>query len=149
MKKFLLFAIFTLLLTTSTFAKARIPIPVCFPCEDIAVIKDLPNDEALLQSGSYLNLGYLYEEYGAIFVPVWNNSGRYVLVNEAKTAYYDLSEEQLAEYKKAYDLELSSNPLSFWKKIGGKLVILLLLVLIIFVKTGSDDDDDDETKTPE
>ena len=136
MKNIILFLFFSFFVTTYSYARAKIP--VCIPCEKIEVVKDLPNDKALLESGSYLNLGYLYEEYGAVFVPAWNTKGKYVLVNEAKTAYYDLTDDQLAQYTETYKLNLSDNPLSFWKKIGGKIIYLIFIGLIIIGKFGKD-----------
>jgi len=145
MKKILLLTIFTLFITSYSHARAKIP--VCIPCEKLHEVQDLPNDEALLESGSYLNLGYLYNEYGAVFIPVWNTSGRYVLINEAKTVYYDLTEEQLLAYKEAYKLDLPSNPLSFWKKIGGKLIFLIIIGFILYGKFGKDPEEE-EGETP-
>lgn len=145
MKKIIFLTFFGLFISAYSYARKRIP--VCIPCEKIEEVKDLPNDESLLESGSYLNLGYLYEEYGAVFVPVWNTTGKYVLINEAKDTYYDLTDEQLTEYSTAYNLDLSENPLSFWKKIGGKIVFLILLGLIIIGKF-SKDPEKEEKETP-
>ena len=146
MKKIILLTIFALFVTTYSFARRGIPIPVCMPCEKLEEVKDLPNDETLLVSGSHLNLGYIYEQYGAIFVPVWNTSGRFVLINESKTTYYDLTDEQLTEYQKAYDLDITSNPISFWGKIGGKLIVLLLVVIIVYLQFSKDPDEEEEEK---
>jgi len=144
MKKTILFTLFSLFLTTFSFAKATIPIPVCFPCETLAEVKDLPNEEDLLESGSYLNFGYLYNEYGAVFVPIWNTKGRYVLINEAKDSYYDLTDEQLAAIVKAYDIDTSGNPLSFWKKIGGKIIIIVLIGFVFLSYLGKDPDEESQ-----
>lgn len=145
MKKILLLSLFTLFLTSYSFARAKIP--VCMPCEKLAEVKDLPNDESLLESGSYLNFGYLYEEYGVVWIPAWNTKGRYVLINEAKDSYYDLTDEQLTAYAEAYDIDLSANPLSFWNKIGAKIIYLILIGLIIFSYMGKDSDEDEVTES--
>jgi len=145
MKKIILLTIFTLFLSSYSFAKG-IPIPVCFPCENLEEVKDLPNDEALLEAGSYLNLGYLYNEYGAVFVPAWNTTGRYVLINEAKTLYYDLTDEQIAEFAEAYEIDITGNPLSFWKKIGGKIIFLILIGFVLLGYLGKDSDEEDNSQ---
>ncbi len=129
--------------TTNIYARRR-RIPACLPCEKIHLVEDLPNDESLLEQGSYLNLGYLYEEYGIIFIPAWNKEGKYVLTNEDETTYYDVSEDELAKLKEQYNLELSPNPLSFWKKIGGKIIYLIVIGLIIYGYLGKDDDEPEE-----
>lgn len=123
-------------------------IPVCIPCEKIALVKDLPDDEYLQQDGSYLNLGYLHNEYGIIFIPAWNSGGKYVLTNEDQSIYYEVDEKQLAEIKEKYELSLSSNPLSLWKKIGGKLIYLIVIGYFVYSKfISSNEDDEEETTT--
>ncbi len=148
MKKIVLLITFTVLFANEAFAK-RGRIPVCIPCEKIALVKDLPNDENLKEGSDYLNLGYLYEEYGAVWVPAWNTKGKYVLINEDETVYYEITDAQLAELKTAYNLELAEHPISFWKKIGGKLVFLLVIGLIVWGKFSSNDEEEEEPQTEE
>jgi len=131
----------------ATQAQARKRIPACIPCEKIALVEDLPNDEALKEGGSHLNLGYLYKEYGIIFIPAWNTDGKYVLTNEGETTYYDITDEELEGIKKKYNLEISSSPLSFWKKIGGKIIYLIVIGLIIYGKFSPDDEEEEEVAT--
>lgn len=135
MKKLLFVLFFILFATVNAQAKAGIPIPVCFPCESIEVVEELPDEDALQQDGQYLELGYLYEEYGILFLSFWNTSGKYVLTNKEETAYYEVSEEQLQELKKTYNLELSENPLGIWKKLGGKMILVVLIGIGIFGAT--------------
>ncbi len=137
--------IFISLFAIKTNARARIP--VCTPCEKADLVEDLPNDETLKEGNEYLNLGYFHKEYGIAFIPAWNSDGRYVLVNEDESTYYDIDESQLAELKQKYNLDLSSNPLSFWKKIGGKLVYLIIIGLIIYGKMPSKDEKEDSVTT--
>lgn len=115
-------------------AQARLKIPVCIPCEKIAIVKDLPKtDDFKDESGNYLKLGYYYKEYGAVFIPAWNSEGQYVLTNESEDMYYELSAEQIQELKDTHKIELpSGNPLSFWKKIGGKIIFILIIGAIIW-----------------
>lgn len=120
----------------------RFRIPVCFPCEKIATVQDLPDEENLKEAGSYLNLGYMYKEYGILFIPAWNEKGRYVLTNEDESVYYDLKEEELNELAKKYNVELSSNPLSFWKKIGGKIIYIILIALIVYGYFSKDEEEE-------
>lgn len=42
--------------------------PICMPFEKITHVKYLPNKEDIKQGVFYSNLGYLYEEYSAVFI---------------------------------------------------------------------------------
>ncbi len=144
--KQIILLIFIALLANKAHARKGI-IPVCIPCEKISLVKDLPNEEDLKQDGSFLNLGYLHNEYGIIFIPAWNSGGKYVLTNEDKTVYYEIDESQLEGIKQKYNVELSSNPLSFWKKIGGKLIYLAVIGFILYSKFFSKDEDEEDVAT--
>ncbi|CAL2076982.1 conserved exported hypothetical protein [Tenacibaculum sp. 190524A05c] len=146
MKKIVLLITFTVLCAHQAFAK-RARIPVCFPCEKLALVKDLPNDEGLKEGTNFLNLGYLYEEYSAVWIPAWNTKGKYVLINEDETVYYEITDAQLAELETKYNLELSEHPLSFWKKIGGKAVYIIIIGLIIWGKLSPDNEEEEEPQT--
>ncbi len=145
--KQIILLLFIALLANKVHARKGIPIPVCFPCEEISLVKDLPDDEELKQGNSFLNLGYIYEGYGVLFVRAWNKKGRYVLTNKEKTVYYEIDENQLEGIKQKYNLELSSNPISFWKKIGGKLIYMIIIGLIIYSKFFSKDEDEEDVAT--
>ncbi len=134
------FVVFSFFATSKAYAKARIP--VCFPCEAIDVVEELPDEEALNQGGSYLDLGYLHEEYGILFISFWNTNGKYVLTNEDKTTYYDISEEQLQELAKTYNVDVDGNPLGLWKKLGGKIILLIVIGIGIFVAFQKESEED-------
>ena len=44
-------------------------------------------------AGETVNIAYFNNEYGAIWLPVWNSNGKYVLSNSYNSTYYDSSEE--------------------------------------------------------
>ncbi len=140
MKQIIFLAVFALVTFKS---HAKLKIPVCIPCEKIDMVTDLPNDENLKEGGDYLNLGYLHKEFGVVYIPAWNSDGKYVLTNENEDVYYELSEEDLEKLKETYNLEISSNPLSFWKKIGGKIIYLGLIGFVIWGYLSKDDENDE------
>lgn len=139
--------LFTLLLTVGLFsnamAKRGIPIPVCFPCDEIHTVEELPESENLIgEDGKKLNLGYMYKEYGVVWIPIWNTEGVYVLTNEAEDTYYDLVEADIEELKTVHNVEISSgNPLSIWKKVGGKVLLLIIAGFLIWGQFSGDDDE--------
>lgn len=142
-------SIITILLLFVAFTNVEakgIPIPVCVPCDEIATVQDLPESEFLVgDNGDKLNLGYMYQEYGVVFIPVWNTEGVYVLTNEKEDTYYDLDEESIAELQENLGVTFpEGNPLSIWNKAGGKVILGLLFALIIYGQFGSDDDEEEE-----
>lgn len=147
MKKLLILLFFVLFASFDAHAKAGIPIPVCFPCQSISVVEELPDEDALKQDGQYLELGYLYEEYGILFISLWNTDGQYVLCNKDETTYYEVSEEQLKELETKYNLDTGGNPLGLWKKLGGKLILLVLIGIGIFSAFSKSDDKESKENT--
>ncbi len=137
----------TLLLAVGFFSNLSakgIPIPVCFPCEELTTVEELPASEDLLgEFDEKLNLGYLYEAYGALWIPVWNQEGQYVLVNEAEDTYYEVEADYIAELQELHGFEVpSGSPLSLWKKVGGKVILVFVLGLIVWGQFGSSDEDE-------
>lgn len=133
-KKIILICLFIGLFINKSSAKARIP--VCIPCEKIALVKSLPfgSSDYKGNDGEKLDIGYKYNEYGVVMVPLWNGSGNYVLTNKKRDTYYDITKEELAELSKTHQLDISASPLSFWQKFGGKLAFLGLIAVLYFIK---------------
>lgn len=137
-RKILILTIVTIFTTTMASAKAKIP--VCFPCETIETIKELPDDFELNEmANDKVNIAYINNEYGILWMSIWNTGGRYVLSNESNSIYYEIDTEvtQILKEKYNFDIATAENPLSFWKKIGGKLVLLVIVLLLIWGNIGS------------
>jgi hypothetical protein len=111
-------------------SSARARIPACFPCESLQTVQELPEDSEVNETSvQKLNVSYIHEEYGVLWMALWNTEGRFVLSNEANTTYYEIdaeTEKYLKENHK-FDVKTADNPLSFWTKIGGKLVFILVV----------------------
>ncbi len=132
-RKISIVAVFGFFAVNSLSAKAKIPL--CFPCETIQTVQELPTDSEIQKlAGEKVNLSYLNNEYGAIWIPVWNTDGRYVLSDISNNTYYEIDSEVAAilKDKHDFDVETAVAPLTFWKKIGGKIVFLLVVVLAIW-----------------
>lgn len=149
MKKLLFILFFVVFASANAHAKAGIPIPACFPCTSMDIVQELPNEDSLKQEGQYLDLGYLYEEYGILFISIWNTDGQYVLCNEDKTIYYELSEEKLQQLKETHKLDVEENPLGLWKKFGGKIILLVLIGIGIFGAFSKSDDEESKEQPKE
>ncbi len=129
MKKIILL---TALITVISFnSNARARIPVCIPCEYIETVIDLPDTIQLIgEDNVALNLGYRYEQFNIVWIPLWNKDGEYCLVNDAEDVYYDLTAEEKAYLTENHEATFEGNPLSMWDKVGGKAILLIILLFI-------------------
>lgn len=132
MKKFLLIA---LVISSVNVISAKAKIPLCFPCETIETIQELPTDSEIQKlAGQKVNLSYLNNEYGILWMSVWNTNGRYVLSDISNNTYFEIDPEiaTVLKDKHNFDVATAPDPLSFWKKFGGKIVFFILIGLLIW-----------------
>lgn len=102
--------------------------------EKLHTVIDLPNDETTYDEElkGHINVGYFYKQLWVFWIPMWNWDGQYCILKEGDNdTYYPLSEEELEDLKKAYNLDLPSNPIPFWDKIGGKLIVIAVVVALL------------------
>lgn len=140
--KIIITAIISLLTMSALSAKAKIPL--CFPCENIQPIQELPTDSEIQKMvGQKVNLSYIHNEYGAVWIPVWNTDGRYVLSDISNTTYLEIDGElaTILKEKHNFNIEEAKDPLTFWQKIGGKIVLVLVVLLAIWGSMPSKKDD--------
>ena len=108
--------------------------------EKIEVVKKLPNDVSI--DDVHVNLGVMYNQFSIFWVPLWNyGEVKYVLINDKKNTYYDLSAEDIEIIKNDYNIDIPENyTISFWNEIGGKLVFGAAIIIIAFfwIRTKSD-----------
>jgi hypothetical protein len=118
-----------------TIASAKLRIPVCFPCETLQTTQELPDDSEIQKlAGQKVNLSYINDEYGILWLPIWNANGRYVLSDISNTTYFEIDAEAAKILKEDhnFNIENAEPPLSFWKRIGGKLVLAVVILLLIW-----------------
>lgn len=134
MKKEILLTLIIALCTINNLS-AKAKIPVCFPCETLQTIQELPVDSEIQKlAGQKVNLSYLNKEYGILWMSLWNTDGRCVLSDISNNTFFEIDEQvaRLLKEKHNISIETIENPLSFWKKAGGKLVFLAIILLIIW-----------------
>jgi hypothetical protein len=61
-----------------------------------------------------------------------------------KDIYFDIDDEALKSYQASYNLDLPSNPISWWDKLGGKAIVLVLAAGAIWAYWGKGSDDEEE-----
>ncbi len=140
-KKILILTIVTIF--TTAMASARAKIPVCMPCETIVTVKALPDESELNKmTNDKVNIAYLNNEYGFLRIPIWNTNGRYVLSNKSNSMYYEIDAEIAQVLKEEYNFDIATveNPLSFWKRIGGKTLIIIIALFLIWGNIPSKND---------
>ncbi|MCP1994312.1 hypothetical protein [Flavobacterium sp. HSC-61S13] len=140
-----LFLITAAALFATSMVTAKAKIPVCFPCETIETVQELPTDSEIQKlMGQKVNLSYLNTEYGVLGMSVWNSNGRFVLSDISNNTYFEIDAPTatILKEKHGFDIETAADPLTFWKKTGGKLVLGLIVVLIIWGSIPSKKKDD-------
>lgn len=133
MKTIILTACIAFASLSSVSAKAKIPI--CLPCESIETVQELPKDSEIAKLiGKNVNVAYMYKQYGALWMSLWNSDGKYVLSDEGNSSYLevDVQMAKILKEKHNIDIETAGSPLSFWKKTGGKLVFLIIAAIIVY-----------------
>lgn len=127
------------------FASARGRIPACFPCETLETVEELPDSSVIEETvGKKVNIAYFNNEYGILWLSLWNTDGRFVLADESNQEYYEIDDAtaQILKENHGFDIDKAENPLSFWKKAGGKLVFIAVIIGFAWFKMrgGSDED---------
>jgi hypothetical protein len=133
MKKIMMLALLSLVFYANTMAKG-IPIVYCSDCEYITVVGDLP-DSAQFYSEEYkgyMDIGYKYNQFWILWLPLWNSKGEYCLTIKGQDVYFEYTKEEIEELAKSYNIKLPSNPIPFWDKIGGKALLILLLAVAVW-----------------
>jgi len=141
MKKFLLsLAIFILLLQTTTYAA---PVFFSWGGETITKVATFPNTTNFSSvDGKHFDAGFRYKQVDIFFIPVWNYDIKWCGYISDKY-YIDLTDRELAEYASMAGVQLPTDyPLSFWEKIGGKLLFMGLLIgwIVYRVKKPSEEE---------
>jgi len=130
MKKILLtIAIIVTFICTSEKASALIIYSNGLTCETHQVLPP----EAVI-NGHHVNFGVAYEQFSIFWIPVWNyGTTYYAFISSNGKTIYEVDEEYMEELAEEYGIDFSSGPkISFWNKIGGKLVWIAILFLIFF-----------------
>ncbi len=94
-------------------------------------------------------IGIVFDQFSIFTVPIWNYGEQvYALYTESGNTinYYELTPEDVEAFSAEFGIELDPNnpTLSFWNRIGGKLVLLLVFVALVGYYMIKGDDDDEE-----
>ncbi len=126
-----------------------IPVPYCSKCEYITIVADLPDSSDFYSEEykGYMDIGYKYNQFWLVWLPIWNSDGEYCLTINGQDVYFDITSAELKKIAKTYNIELPSNPIPLWDKIGGKVIIGLLIAFAIwfyFIKGKKESKKEDE-----
>lgn len=117
--------------------------------QEIALVENLPDTEEYQIDGSYVDVGYMYEETSLLFIPLWakETTETFVLYTETDDgyAYLPLDDEELSRLKET----LGSDPtegysFSRWKHMWGIFPAGLLVLLGIYSTLFGKKDDEEE-----
>ncbi len=93
----------------------------------------------------YTDFGVVFEQFGVLGIPIWNYGAEPVYAfysdNGRVIEYAELSTEEVLAFQEENSIDLGveagdTPSLSFWNKIGGKLIIIPLLILGLWVTYG-------------
>lgn len=101
-------------------------IPIFYGCgPEFERVYDVPTS-LLSEEGNPLKFGVSFKQFSLFHVPIWNyGQTEYAVYDSKAKTIYELDEADVAALKEEYGWELPEKPgLSFWNRIGGKLVLL-------------------------
>ncbi len=117
--------------------------------QEIALVENPPDTEEYQIDGSYVDVGYMYEETSLLFIPLWakETTETFVLYTETDDgyAYLPLDEAELSRLKET----LGSDPtegysFSRWKHMWGIFPAGLLVLLGIYSTLFGKKDEEEE-----
>ncbi len=117
--------------------------------QEIALVENLPDTEEYQIDGSYVDVGYMYEETSLLFIPLWakETTETFVLYTETDDgyAYLPLDEAELSRLRET----LGSDPtegysFSRWKHMWGIFPAGLLVLLGIYSTLFGKKDEEEE-----
>ena len=150
MKKTLLtIALFVIFIFTAKTASAGVIVyGNGLTCE---VQKELQAEETV--NGHHVDFGVAYNQFSLFWIPVWNyGTTYYAFISSDGKTIYEVAEEDKEYLTQEYGIDFSSDPkISFWNRIGGKLIWIAILFLLFFggkigKKNKEEEDPDSETE---
>ncbi len=111
---------------------------------------DLP-DSLVSEEGNPLEFGVTFDQFSLFYVPIWNyGQTEYAVYDSKAKTIYELDEEDVAAFKEEYGWELPEKPsLSFWNRIGGKLVLLAVAAALLGIWMWKRRSEDTQEQQPE
>jgi hypothetical protein len=129
MKPALLALVFLFLFAGARTAEAKgIPIFYSFGSEKIVKVADFPDTEDYqLQSGEYVDAGYMFKQVQIFWIPLWNYGGNYCGYVGKDDTYMEIPKAELDSMAAAAKVTLPESPsLGLWNSMGGKLIVGVL-----------------------
>ncbi|WP_264550590.1 hypothetical protein [Flavobacterium sp. N2038] len=134
-KRNLFLFVATIFVTSSAWAKAKIPFGRIDKIEIVADLPDTAKYVANAGSKEYLDLARVHQEYNiAWIIPVWiTQEPKLVLTHKDSDEFYELTNVELDQIISDNKLNKESLvELGLYTKYGGKLILLLIIGLIVY-----------------
>ncbi len=108
-----------------------------------------------VENQSFKNFGIVFDQLSIMGVPIWNyGETTYALYNEYNLSIdgMEITAEDLPYLREELGIEIEDMPsLSFWNRIGGKLVLLLVIGAVIayyVLRSGRGDGEKEQSDEP-
>ena len=76
----------------------------------------------------HVDVGYIWKQNKLLFLPIFNDNGRYVAYTGSETQYIEFKKGELDEWTAKADVTLPKEPsIPFWDAWGGKILLIVLI----------------------
>ncbi|MEP6789405.1 MAG: hypothetical protein ABJB40_13285 [Acidobacteriota bacterium] len=77
---------------------------------------------------THIDIGYTWKQNSLLFLPIFNDNGRYVAYTGSEAQYIEFKKGELEEWTAKANVTLSTNPsIPFWDAWGGKILLIVLI----------------------
>ena len=135
MKKFTLILLLVALCTVSSMSNAQAArVPIMYVSgPEFEEIGPLP-DSILSDDDNKMFFGLEFEQFSIFYVPLWNTGEvKYALYDEVAQTIYSYEHADVKVIAEEFGFTIEETPtLSFWNRIGGKLVALIIILGVLY-----------------
>ena len=82
----------------------------------------------------HIDVGYIWKQNKLLFLPIFNDNGRYVGYTGSDVTYIEFKKGELEDWTGKANITLPQTPsIPFWDAWGGKLLLIVLIPPVVFL----------------
>ena len=83
---------------------------------------------------THIDIGYIWKQNSLIFLPIFNDNGRYVAYTGSDSQYIEFKKGELENWTAKANIALPPDPsIPFWDAWGGKILLIVLIPPVVFL----------------